>query len=144
MHHDAKRALRLARLVATLLYVEALAVYPLLGRVLGPLFSARPEVTRFVGPVLLGAGVAAYAFSLLLEHRMLARAALAAGSPARAFVAAIPVASCGNALGTFGLVLTLLGAPGFGAALYVLCAAHGLHLMLRWPNYEQAAHQMPE
>jgi len=50
---------------------------------------------------------------------------------------------CGSTLGAslavYGLVLAVLGAPGWGYVLFVLCLVQGMHLMIRWPDYERAA-----
>ena len=46
-------------------------------------------------------------------------------------------------LAVYGLVLTLLGAPRWGAMFYVACALHGFHLMVRWPRYGRAVRDTP-
>jgi hypothetical protein len=64
-----------------------------------------------------------------------------AGAPQRVVTVAVVTAAFGASLAVYGLIVTLLGAPAWGGVLYVLCAVHGLHLMMRWPNYAAAAEQ---
>jgi len=78
--------------------------------------------------------------SLLVERRLLAQAR-DAGAPQSVVTAAVVTAAFGASLAVYGLVVTVLGAPAWGAAFYVLCAVHGLHLMIRWPSYAQAVEQ---
>ena len=142
MERETKRGLARAQLVATLIYVVPLVVFPMVGRMVKVNATLDAEGLRVLALALGVAGVADYGISLFLEQRMLARAgaeAEAEGSQNPVMIAALVVASMGASLAVYGLVLTLLGAPGWGAALYVLCAAHGLHLMIRWPRYARAA-----
>ena len=143
MEPDSARPLAKARWIATLLYVIPLVVFPILGRMVKLQAALQPEVLRLLGLVLLVVGILDYAISLFFERKMLAQAA-GERAPARVLGAAIVVGATGASLAGYGLIITLLGAPGWGAALYVMCAAHGLHLMLRWPRYAQAAKQAPE
>jgi hypothetical protein len=122
------------------MYVGPLVVFPYIGRYVEPGVTLDAEMLRVLGLVLGVVGLADYGVSLWLERLMLRRAR-EAGEAAGKTVAstAIIVAALGVSLAVYGLVLTLLGAPGWGTAFYVLCAAHGLHLLLRWPRYESAA-----
>ena len=137
------RSLATARCVATILYVVPLVVFPFVGRMVRPEVSIRADVLRMLGLALVVIGVVDYGISLFLERKMLPPAGSGPGSPARALAAAALVASFGASLAVYGLVITLLGAPIWGAALYVMCAAHGFHLMVRWPRYARAAEGMP-
>ena len=143
METDTARPLAKARCIATLLYVVPLVAFPILGRMVKLQAALKPEVLRLLGLVLLVVAILNYANSLFLEHKMLAQAA-ALRAQTQVLTAAIVVGAMGAALAVYGLGITLLGAPAWGAALYVMCAAHGLHLLIRWPRYEQAAKQPHE
>jgi F0F1-type ATP synthase membrane subunit c/vacuolar-type H+-ATPase subunit K len=101
-----------------------------------------PDTLRLLALALVMIGIADYAISLVLEHKMLAQAR-AIRRHSLVLTTAIIVAAFGAGLAVYGLVLTLLGAPSWGAVLYVLCAAHGLHLMMRWPRYVRASEGTP-
>lgn len=140
MEGDGRRRPGRAQLVATLIYVVPLVVFPMVGRMVKVSATVDAETLRVLALALGVVGVADYGISLFLEQRMLARARRSGTTAASAvFSTAAVVASFGASLAVYGLVLTLLGAPGWGAALYVLCAVHGLHLMIRWPRYARAA-----
>jgi len=144
METDTARPLATARCIATLLYVLPLILFPIIGRMVKLQAVPKPEVLRLLGVALLVVGLADYAVSLFLEQKMLAQAARAPRpAPTQVLTAAIVVASFGASLAIYGLVITLLGAPGWGAVLYVICAVHGLHLMVRWPRYERAVEREP-
>ena len=135
-----QKALGTARLIATLLYVAPLVVFPWIGRTAKVSASLDPKVLGILVPALLFVGVTDYVISLLVERRLLAQAR-DAGAPQSVVTAAVVTAAFGASLAVYGLVVTLLGAPAWGAAFYVLCAVHGLHLMIRWPSYAQAVEQ---
>ncbi len=140
MEGDGRRGLARAQLVATLIYVVPLVVFPMVGRMVKVSATVDGESLRVLALALGVVGAADYGISLFLEQRMLARGRTGGTTAASAvFSTAVVVASFGASLAVYGLVLTLVGAPGWGAALYVLCAAHGLHLMIRWPRYARAA-----
>ena len=129
-----------ARLIATLLYVAPLVIFPWIGRTAKVSTSLDPKVLGILVPALLFVGVTDYVISLLVERRLLAQAR-DAGAPQSVVTAAVVTAAFGASLAVYGLVVTVLGAPAWGAAFYVLCAVHGLHLMIRWPSYAQAVEQ---
>jgi F0F1-type ATP synthase membrane subunit c/vacuolar-type H+-ATPase subunit K len=134
------RTLGIARLIATLTYVAPLVVFPWVGRVAAPVVSLDRKALGILVPALLFVGVTDYVISLLVEARLLAQAR-EAGARQSVVTAAIVTAAFGASLAVYGLVVTLLGAPAWGGAFYVLCAVHGLHLMMRWPSYAAAAEQ---
>ena len=70
------------------------------------------------------------------KRRFLARAQV---NPHAVVTAAILVAAIGESMAVSGLVLALLGVNAWALALYALCLLHGIHLALRWPDYEHAA-----
>ena len=144
MESDGRRALGTARLMAALLYAGPLVVFPMVGRAIQG--SGGVEAgTLGVLTVALGlVGITDYGVSLFLEAKLLERAR-AAGPSGRPSVvtAAILVSAFGASLAVYGLVLTFLGAPSWGAIFYILCAVHGLHLVIRWPRYERAAEGSP-
>lgn len=128
-----------ARWIATALYFAALGVYPVIGSVVRVQRPADSEVLRVLGPALFAAGVGAYAVSLFLERTLLSQALSDPVGEAKVASTAVIVAAIGESLGILGLVLALLGSPRWAWALYALCAAHGLHLLVRWPRYASAA-----
>lgn len=138
MEADARARLTTARWIAIAMYGSPLIAFPYVGRYVRPEVTVTPETLRVLALVLGAVAVADYAISLWLETKLLARVQ-ADGRVSRAVTAIVIVAAFGVSLGVYGLVLSLLGARGWGAAFYVLCAAHGLHLLLRWPRYERAA-----
>jgi len=133
------RSLDTARWIAIAMYVAGLVIYPVIGVSVKPSTNVEPDVLRLLGPLFLAVAVADYAVSLVLERIMLARARGRAEGTATAFTTALIVSACGESLAVFGLVIHLLGAPNWALALYSLCAVHGLHLMIRWPEYDAAA-----
>jgi len=135
-----QKALGTARLIATLLYAAPLVIFPWIGRTAKVSTSLDPKVLGILVPALLFVGVTDYVISLLVERRLLAQAR-DAGAPRSVVTAAVVTAAFGASLAVYGLVVTVLGAPAWGAAFYVLCAVHGLHLMIRWPSYAQAVEQ---
>ena len=144
MQGDSGRALAQARLIAMLVYAGPLVVFPIVGRAAKASVSVDAEVLPVLAAVLGVVGVVDYGLSLFIEEKMLARARSGGRQSQNAILAtAVVVAAFGATLAVYGLVLTLLGAPGWGSAFYVLTAAHGLHLVLRWPRYERAAEGTP-
>ncbi len=138
------RPLAMARWIATIMYVVSLVVFQLVGRAVDS--PVRLDATTLTGLayVLLAVGIVDYCLSLFLEKKLLAKAHSGAGEASNSVVsAALIVSALGVSLAVYGLVLTLLGTPAWGALLYVLCALHGLHLMLRWPEYVRAAEGTP-
>jgi len=133
------QSLDTARWLAVAMYLAGLVIYPVIGVSVKPMGEVDPEVLRLLGPLFLVVAVADYAVSLVLERIMLARARARAGGAAAAFTTVLIVSACGESLAVFGLVIHLLGSPNWALALYSLCAVHGLHLMMRWPEYEAAA-----
>ena len=132
-----------ARWIAIAMYLSGLVIYPVIGVSVKPMTNVDPEVLRLLGPLFLVVAVVDYIVSLLLERILLARARGRAGGAAAAFTTVLIVSACGESLALFGLVIHLLGAPNWALALYSLCAVHGLHLMIRWPEYEAAAGPSP-
>lgn len=133
------QSLDTARWIAVAMYLAGLVIYPVIGVSVKPMTNVDPEVLRLLGPLFLVVAVADYAVSLVLERIMLARARARAGGAAAAFTTVLIVSACGESLAVFGLVIHLLGSPNWALALYSLCAVHGLHLMIRWPEYDAAA-----
>ena len=136
-------SLAAARWIATFMYFTALGVYPVIGSVVSVQQPLEDEVLRVLGPALLAAGVGAYAVSLLLERLLLAQALSRPDREAKVATTAVIVAALGESLGVFGLVLALLGSSSWAWGLYALCAAHGLHLLVRVPRYNRAAEGAP-
>jgi len=139
MESDGRRALGTARLIAALLYAVPLVVFPMVGKAI----QGSAGVDADTLPVLVVAlglvGIADYGVSLFLEGKLLKQARLAGPSGRPSVVTAVTLVSAfGASLAVYGLVLTFLGAPSYGGMCYVLCAVHGLHLLIRWPRYERA------
>ncbi len=132
------KALSTARLLATLIYVGPLVVFPWVTRMAKLPTPPSPKLVGVLVPALLFVAVTDYAISLFLEARLL-KQARDLGAPQTLVTAAVTTASLGASLAVYGLIVTILGAPVWGAAFYMLCAVHGLHLMIRWPAYEQIA-----
>ena len=132
-------SLGVARWVAIVMYFTALGVYPVIGSVAGGKQPLDGETLRVLGPALLAAGIGAYAVSLFLEGKLLSQALSDPVGEAKVASTAVIVAAIGESLGVLGLVLALLGTSSYAWALYSLCAAHGLHLLVRWPRYAAAA-----
>jgi len=143
MKANRSHSLDTARWIAIAMYLTGLAVYPVIGVSVKPTTNVEPDVLRLLGPLFLVVAVADYIVSLLLERIMLARARARAGGAATAFTTVLIVSACGESLALFGLVIHLLGAPNWALALYSLCAVHGLHLMIRWPEYDAPAGPSP-
>ena len=140
MEGHRSKALGTARLIATLTYVVPLVVFPVVPRVVETEMSVDAQTLAVLAAALGLIGIVDHGVSLFLEAKMLARVQSGAGDRRSGVVsAAVVVSAFGASLAVYGLVLTLLGAPVWGAAFYVLCAAHGLHLMIRWPSYQRAA-----
>ena len=145
MESDGRRALGTARLIAALLYAVPLVVFPMVGKAI----QGSGAVDADTLPVLVVAfglvGIVDYAVSLFLEGKMLRQARAVGGQSGRSSVvtAVTLVSAFGASLAVYGLVLTFLGAPSYGGMFYVLCAVHGLHLLIRWPRYERAAEGSP-
>ena len=140
MESDGRRVLGTARLIAALLYTVPLVVFPMVGKAIqgsdGVDADTLPVVVVAFGLV----GIADYGVSLFLEGKLLRQARALGGPSGRSSVvtAVIVVSAFGASLAVYGLVLTFLGAPGYGGMFYVLCAVHGLHLLIRWPRYGRA------
>jgi len=143
MKVNRSHSLDTARWIAIAMYLSGLVIYPVIGVSVKPMTNVDPEVLRLLGPLFLVVAVVDYIVSLLLERILLARARGRAGGAAAAFTTVLIVSACGESLALFGLVIHLLGAPNWALALYSLCAVHGLHLMIRWPEYEAAAGPSP-
>jgi hypothetical protein len=136
--------LAMARWIATMMYVVSLVVFQLVGRVVGSPVRLDSTTLTVLAYVLLAVGIADYGLSLFLEKKLLAKARGGAEDVSSSVVsAALTVSALGVSLAVYGLVLTLLGTRAWGAVFYVLCALHGLHLMLRWPAYVRAAEGTP-
>jgi hypothetical protein len=128
-----------ARLIATVMYAGPLVVLPWVGRFATAGNVANPKVLGVLVPVLVFVAVTDYVISLLVEAKVLAQARDVAGPKKPVITAAAVTSAFGASLAVYGLVVTMLGAAAWGAAFYVLCAVHGLHLMIRWPRYAAAA-----
>jgi hypothetical protein len=134
------QVLAAARWIATLMYVVALVVFQLVGRLVAVPVELDATTMRVLAYALLAVGIMDYGLSLFLERKLLARARAGGAQAASSVVpAALIVSALGVSLAVYGLVLTLLGAPAWGAVFYMLCAVHGLHLIIRWPDYARAA-----
>jgi hypothetical protein len=137
------KALATARWIATLMYVVALVAFQLVGRLVAVPVELDATTIKLLAYVLLVVGITDYGLSLFLEGKLLARARAGGVQVASAVVsAALIVSALGVSLAVYGLVLTLLGSPTWGALFYMLCAIHGLHLIIRWPSYASAAEQV--
>jgi len=144
MEGDGSKALGTARLIATLTYVVPLVVFPAVPRMVKAEMSLDAQAQALLTAVLGLVGIVDYGVSLFLEAKMLARVQSGASDRRSGIISAAALVSAfGASLAVYGLVLTFLGAPVWGAAFYVLCAAHGLHFMTRWPNYQRAAEGSP-
>ena len=165
MKVNRSHSLDTARWIAIAMYLSGLVIYPVIGVSVKPMTNVDPEAafnpngnpsTPLNVLEAMGAedntdfssdpdveSVQCLMFSLLLERILLARARGRAGGAAAAFTTVLIVSACGESLALFGLVIHLLGAPNWALALYSLCAVHGLHLMIRWPEYEAAAGPSP-
>ncbi|MFB3882661.1 MAG: hypothetical protein ACE149_15450 [Armatimonadota bacterium] len=134
---EGRNALGTARLIATLMYVGPLVAFPWIGRFVKVGEPLGPNSLPVLGAVLLVVGIVDYGLSLFLEAKLLGQAS--ERGPQGVVAAAVVTAAFGASLAVYGLVLTILGAAVWGSVLYVLCAVHGLHLMVRWPSYAAAA-----
>jgi len=141
METDSGRSLATARLIAIAVYLVGLVVYPLVGLLAKVKAGVSAETLALLGPAMLGAGVAVYVASLVVERVLLTagRRGLATRRPVKVMSAAVVTAAFGESLAIFGLVISLLGAKGWGGLLYLLCLVHGIHLRMRWPSYEAVA-----
>jgi len=136
-------SLPVARVLVIVVYATALVVYPAIGAMVKLPKALAPQTGQLLGIILLSVGGFEYLLSLWLERRLLARAAERGDPQAAVVSAAMVVAAMGESLSLFGLVLALLSANAWALALYALCLLHGIHLALRWPDYEYAAQQAP-
>ena len=129
------KTLGTARLIATLMYAGPLVIFPWVGRFVKTGMALGPKALAVLAPALLFVAVTDYVISLFVEARLLgqARDAGVAGKPV--ITAAVITSAFGASLAVYGLVVTMLGAPAWGSVFYVLCGVHGLHLMMRWPQY---------
>lgn len=145
METKTAKNLATARWIVISMYLVPLAIFPILGRTLELDVAVGAEELRILSFVLGMVALGDYALSLLLERKLLAQArageARTGSSPLLA--AAVVVAALGASIAIYGLVLTLLGAPRWGDACYILCAVHGLHLAIRWPRYQRIAEGAP-
>lgn len=141
METDSGRSLATARLIAIVVYVVGLVVYPLVGLLARVKAGVSSETLAVLGPAMLGVGVADYVASSVMERALLsaARRAPAGRRPARVMTAAVMTAAFGESLAVLGLVVSLVGARDWGGLLYLLCLVHGVHLRMRWSQYESAA-----
>lgn len=142
MERESAKQLITARWIVTMMYVGPLVVFQFVGRAIRPSPSLDPQTLGILAAVLAVVGMMDYGLSLFLERWLLGRPR-SGGSVAPVVSAAFIVSALGASLAVYGLVLTLLGAPWWGAMLYVACALHGFHLMVRWPRYERAVRDSP-
>ena len=145
MESDGRKALGMARLIAALLYVVPLVVFPMVGKAIQGSGGVDAATLPMLAVMLWLVGVVDYGVSLFLEGKMLRQARALGGKSGRASVATalILVSAFGASLAVYGLLLTYLGSPSHGGMFYVLCAVHGLHLLIRWPRYERAVEESP-
>ena len=145
MESDGRRALGTARLIAALLYAVPLVVFPMVGKAIQGSAGVDADTLPALAVMLWLVGIVDYGVSLFLEGKMLRQARALGGQSGRSSVATalILVSAFGASLAVYGLVLTFLGAPSYGAMFYILCAVHGLHLVIRWPRYARAAEGRP-
>ena len=142
MERESAKQLITARWIVTLMYIGPLVVFQFVGRAVRPSPSLDPQTLGILAAVLAVVGLTDYGLSLFLERWFLGRPR-AGGSAAPVVSAAFVVSALGVSLAAYGLVLTLLGAPRWGAMFYIACALHGFHLMLRWPRYERVVRDTP-
>jgi len=142
MERESAKRLITTRWIVTMMYVGPLVVFQFVGRAVRPSPSLDPQTLGVLAAVLAVVGLTDYGLSLFLERWFLGRSR-AGGSAAPVVTSAFIVSALGASLAVYGIVLTLLGAPGWGAMFYVACALHGFHLMVRWPRYGRAARDTP-
>jgi len=126
------------RWVVVAIYFCGVVVYPVVGALVKTQTHLGPALQRLLPNVLLGAALVAYLASLAVEKVML-RAARRRGAPLSASTTAVIVSAFGEAISVLGLMLSLLGIPGWSPVFYGLCLAHGVHLALRWSAYQEIA-----
>jgi fatty acid desaturase len=129
------------RWIAVAIYLCHLIAFQFAARMVKTQSPRDPEMLRLLLIMLVVVAVVDYGVSLWLERKQLAFARSSGGERGKAAVssAAIVVAALGASLAVYGMVLAVLGAPVWGYALFVLCLVYGMHLMIRWSNYERAA-----
>jgi hypothetical protein len=132
-------SLPVVRLMLISLYLGAMVVCGVFSSAVKAGHSLSPETGQLLGIILLAVGAADYAFSLFLERHMLKRARSSADPQSAVPVIGILVGAVGASLASYGLVLSVFGVSGWALALYALCVLHGIHLAVRWPDYEEAA-----
>ncbi len=132
--------LLLAKGMLVYFYLAPLGIWALVGRVIAVHEVAVSSMAgRVLGPALVAVGAADYILSLVLERSMLRRAALRPDPAQGVFTAALAVGILGASLGMYGVLLSVLGLSGPAFILYAMCIFHGVHLALRWRDYEAAA-----
>jgi len=132
-------SLPVVRVMLISLYLSALVACPAIGSAVKAGHPLSPQTGQLLGTILLVVGAADYAISLFLERHMLKRARSSADLQSAVPVTAILVGALGASLAGYGLVLSVFGVSGWALALYALCVLHGIHLAIRWPDYEEAA-----
>jgi len=142
MERESAKQLMTARWVVTMMYFGPLVVFQFVGRAVRPPTSLDPQTLGVLAAALSVVGVTDYVLSLFLEGWLL-RKARDGNSPGSVVTAAFVVGALGVSLALYGLVLTLLGTPKWGAVFYIACVLHGFHLMVRWPRYEKAVRDTP-
>jgi len=137
MQVTSAKALRGAALLAIMFYAVALLVWPPMGSLLLAKSGAFRQLDpKLFGPLLVGVGVVDYIASLFIEGHLL-RSARKSANPGGVVSAAIVTAAFGASLSIYGLLLCHV--RFYSWTLYGLCFLHGVHLLLRWPNYAEAA-----
>lgn len=140
----ADKALGTAKLILLAQYLGALVVMPVMARVM---YSMRGEGIsqvgnyQLLGLALLAVGLVDYGISLFLEKQGLEKAR-ASGSPGGIVTTAVIIGAFGASLAVYGLILSALHVARLAEVLFGLCLIHGIHLLLRWPNYAEAAREI--
>ena len=94
-----------------------------------------------MGFVFIGVGIVDYIISLVLESNGLrkARANHQIGGLA---TTGVLTGAFGTSLGVYGIILASFQVSQYDIILFGLCALHGIHLLLRWPNYVEIAREI--
>lgn len=134
------------RWIVISIYASCLVMLPITAQLVRVKTALPSETLRLLPISLLVVAIFEYGLSLYLERRALAGGLFHGRSDSRPAAAAIVTASIGGGIAVYGFALAILGAPGWSPVFYLLSLVHGLHLAMRWPDYEQVAERemLPE